>query len=355
MTVPEVIRRYFDGVNNEDWDDFRGIWHADAVVEVVGGIRVQGWDEILPQYTGALANFPVHYDDPYRVHVAGETVTVEIAFTGETVDGVPASFEAVDVFTLEDGLVRRLTTWYDLDTVLGFVRTPGTPKRRLRTLVRHAASASPFYRRLVAELAVEPDTVAADLALLPVTELAGIASEDLVAAAPREIRQIVAGEFGPVPLTRTDIEERGRIWGDALVLGGVGREDTVLALDPSAGLMDGVARVRARFAYAADAQAAGATVVIGSDERLAGSRGGGPRCLTVLERAETGVIASSCPKDTMHAHTHAHVVEIAGGQLVVTPLGCRAKPLLRFATHIDAAWREEPCSCGSDLRGLVLP
>ena len=45
---------------------------------------------ILPYYVGALVtNFPVHHDDPYRVHVAGDTVTVEIAFTGETVDGVP--------------------------------------------------------------------------------------------------------------------------------------------------------------------------------------------------------------------------------------------------------------------------
>jgi ketosteroid isomerase-like protein len=109
VEAAEAIRRYFNGVNNEDWDDFRGIWHDDAVIEVVGGIRVQGWDEILPYYTGALAGFPVHYDDPYKVHTAGDTITVEIAFTGETVDGVPTTFEAVDVFTMEDGLVRRLT------------------------------------------------------------------------------------------------------------------------------------------------------------------------------------------------------------------------------------------------------
>ena len=163
MSPEELIARYFHGVNTEDWDDFRGIWQADAVIEVVGGIRVQGWEAILPYYTGALTNFPVHHDDPHTVHVAGDTITVEITFTGETVDGVPSTFEAVDVFTLEDGLIRRLTTWYDLDTILSFVRTPGTPERRLRTLVRHAAASSPFYRRLLDELAVEPDAVAADL------------------------------------------------------------------------------------------------------------------------------------------------------------------------------------------------
>ena len=88
--------------------------------------------EILPYYTGALTNFPVHHDDPHTVHVAGDTITVEITFTGETVDGVPSTFEAVDVFTLEDGLIRRLTTWYDIDTSRrASCGTPGTPERRL--------------------------------------------------------------------------------------------------------------------------------------------------------------------------------------------------------------------------------
>ena len=355
MSQPEVIGRYFHGVNDVDWDDFRGIWHDDAVVDVVGGVHVQGWDEILPYYVGALSNFPVHRDDPYRVHIAGETVTVEIAFTGETVDGVPVAFEAVDVFTLDGGLVRRLTTWYDLDRVLGFLRTPGTPERRLLTLVRHAASASPFYHRLFGELGLEPDAVAADLALLPKTHLDEIAAGGLVAVSPREIRQVAAGTVGVVPLTRADLEERGRIWGDALVLAGVGREDTVLALDSSPGLVDGVAHVRARFAYAAGPEAAGITVVIGSAGRLAASHYGSARALTVLEPAETGVVASSCSLGTMHAHTRSHVVEVVDGELVVTPLGARAVPLLRWATGIAAAWLEEPCPCGSGLPGILVP
>jgi hypothetical protein len=354
VSRPEVIGRYFHGVNDEDWVDFRGIWHDDAVVDVVGGIHVQGWDEILPYYVGALSGFPVHHDDPYRIHVAGDTVTVEIAFTGETVDGVPAAFEAVDVFTLDDGLVRRLTTWYDLDRVLGFLRTPGTPERRLLTLVRHAASASPFYRRSLEELGVEPDLVAADLALLPKTYLDEIAAGELVAVSPREIRQVIAGDPEVVPLTRADLEERGRIWGDALVLAGVGREDTVLALDPSPGLVDGVARVRARFAYATGPEAAGITVVIGSAGRLAASPHDNARALTVLEPAQTGVVASSCSVGTMHAHTRSHVVEMVDGELVVTPLGARAMPLLRWATRIEAAWLGEPCSCGSELPGILV-
>jgi hypothetical protein len=130
----------------------------------------------------------------------------------------------------------------------------------------------------------------------------------------------------------------------------------VLALDPSPGLTDGVAQVRARFAYAddADADAAGATVVVGSAARLADSGHGSARALTVLELPETGVVASSCTAGTMHAHTRSHVVEIVDGELVVTPLGARGKPLLRWATHIGAELLGESCSCGTDLPGIVV-
>jgi len=355
VSVPEAIGRYFHGVNNEDWDDFRGIWHDDAVVEVVGGIRVQGWDEIRPYYVGALAGFPVHHDDPYRIHVAGDTVTVEIAFTGETAEGVPAAFEAVDVFTLEDGRVRRLTTWYDLGRVLGFLRTPGTPERRLRTLVRHAAASSPHYRRRFEDLGLEPDAVAADPSLLPVTRLDGIARAELVALSDREIAQIVAGGSGAVPLGRADVAERGRLWEAALALAGAGPGDTVFVSEPAPGLAEGVARLRARLAFATDPATVGVTVVVRPAGGPAGPLPEGARSIDVIALPETGIVASSCPAGALHAHTGSHIVEIVGGELVVTPLGARALPLLRFATGIEAAWLGQPCPCGSDLPGLALP
>jgi ketosteroid isomerase-like protein len=354
VSVPEAIGRYFNGVNTEDWDDFRGIWHDDAVVEVVGGIRVQGWQEIRPYYVGALAGFPVHHDDPYAIHVAGDTVTVEIAFTGETLDGVPTAFEAVDVFTLVDGRITRLTTWYDLGRVLGFLRTPGTPQRRLRSLIRHAAASSPYYRRRFDDLALEPDAVAADLSLLPATRLDGIAPAELVAVADREITQVIATGSAAVPLGRGDVAERGRLWEAALVLAGAGPGDTVFSSEPAPGLAEGVARLRARLAFAADPAAAGATVVVGPAGEPAGPLPEGARGVAVVALPETGIVASSCTAGTLHAHTESHVVEIAGGELVVTPLGARAMPLLRLATGIQAAWLGAPCACGSDLPGLVV-
>jgi phenylacetate-coenzyme A ligase PaaK-like adenylate-forming protein len=56
----------------------------------------------------------------------------------------------------------------------------------------------------------------------------------------------------------------------------------------------------------------------------------------------------------LHALTESHVVEIVDGELVVTPLGASAAPVLRLATGIRAAWANEACACGSDLPVLVL-
>jgi ketosteroid isomerase-like protein len=352
-TFPEAIRRYFHGVNEEDWEDFRGIWHDDAVIEVVGGVRVQGWSEILPYYTRALSGFPVHHDDPYRVHVAGDTVTVEIAFAGETVEGVPTAFEAVDVFTLEDGRVRRLTTWYDLDRVVGFLRTPGAPGRRLQALVHHAATSSPYYRRRFEELGLSPGDVESALSELPVTRLEDIAFADLVAVPEHEIVQVDARGREAVPLARADLAERGRSWDAVLRLAGIGREDTVLPIEPSPGIGEAVARVRARLAYGSDPALARATVAV-HPLGEAGFGAGAARTVSTLERPEAGMLASTCSVGTIHAHTGSHIIEIEDGELVVTPLGARALPLLRYGTGIGASWLVTGCTCDSELPALIL-
>ena len=161
--VPEAIRRYFDGLNNENWDDFNGIWTEDAELIGVGARPRSGKEDVLTYYSTVLVPYPVHYDDPYAIHVAGDIVTVEIHFTGETHEGVPVEFEAVDVFTMRDGMICRLTTWYDIDAVRKAATRPGAPAARLKTLVRHAAKRSPFYRDRLAAAGVGPEDVAADI------------------------------------------------------------------------------------------------------------------------------------------------------------------------------------------------
>ncbi len=100
------------------------------------------------------------------------------------------------------------------------------------------------------------------------------------------------------------------------------------------------------------------------------------RCLEVAERAfrapavdvyvtnEFGVIAWSCPvrRDVLHLNDDALVIEVVGpggaplppetdGEVVVTSLGLRSMPLIRYRMGDIAARVSGPCGCG---RGLGL-
>lgn len=300
--APDAIRRYFAGVNGEDWDDFRGIWHEDAAVDVVGGTRLRGIAEIMEYYPRVLGNFPVHFDDPVAVHVAGDVVTVEIDFDGETVEGVPASFRATDVFRLEDGRVRSLSIWYDLAEVVAFHAVPGTVERRLG---------------LVLEAAGLPSLDDAS----PVRE----------PPRPERVRVVLPGG-GEV--AAADWSERVRLWRQVLEV--AGDEGTTIALpSPDPSFAEACGRARRRFAVSPD---------------------DADRTLDVLTFPATGPVAVGCGRsEGLHALTDGHVVELLEGELLVTPLR-HAEPLVRFAPGVRAVWIEGACACGSELPRLrVVP
>jgi ketosteroid isomerase-like protein len=394
--VPAAVRRYFDGLNNEDWDDFAGIWTDDAELVGVGARPRKGRADVMTYYSTVLTPYPVHRDDPYAIHVCGDVVTVEIAFAGETREGVPVEFEAVDVFTLRDGRICRLTTWYDVDRVRKLMARPGPPERRLRTLVAAAAAESPFYRRRFEELGLDPDQVAADLSLLPPTRHADLAaaSAELQAVPPGHVSQLVAFDHVVLPLTAADVDEADGVLAGALALAGVTPADLVMPLVPHRGLAAAAARLGARILVpgtpdAVDAAAAGGATVLFAPASAdvpafrarAGERGAdlGALRLVVGTAADaagwpharlygtpaTGVVAGAC---TRRAGLHvfdAHVVEIVrvngepappgiAGELLVTPLGRRGAPLLRLATGARASFVRGPCACGSPLPRIEI-
>jgi ketosteroid isomerase-like protein len=347
--VPDAIRRYFDGLNNEDWKDFTGIWTDDAELVGVGARTRKGRDDVMTYYSNVLVPYPVHYDDPYAIHVSGDIVTVEIAFRGETHEGVPVEFEAVDVFTMRDGKIARLTTWYDIERVRKLATRPGAPERRLRTLISYAAAKSPYYRRL----GLEPDAELTRVA--PTREL----TSELAAVAPERAAQLLTGEGYVLPLTAGDVDEMDSALASALAVAGVTAEDAILPLSPHRGIAAAAAKLKARLVVpTGPGVPAAATVAFapahadasGFDGPVIGTAPGADRPL--LGRPVTGVFAASCGQ-SLHA-LESHIVEIEEGEVLVTPLGRRGAPLLRYATGIRARWIDGPCACGRELHRLEL-
>jgi steroid Delta-isomerase len=122
--VPAAIATYFSAINAEDWDRLATVWRDDAELIAVGARPRVGKGAIVQYYPKTLAPWKDHFDDPTRFIVAGDTVTVEIHFSGRSADGIEVEFDAVDVFDLVEGKIQRVTNWYDTSAVRKLLPPP---------------------------------------------------------------------------------------------------------------------------------------------------------------------------------------------------------------------------------------
>jgi hypothetical protein len=109
-----VLDAYFDGINGERYTEVAALFAPDGEL-IAPGVRPRRGPEAIAAYFGmVLERYPVHHDQPTRTLIDGRTATVEIDFTGELANGAPLTFEAVDVFDLDEhGRIAKLVTWYD--------------------------------------------------------------------------------------------------------------------------------------------------------------------------------------------------------------------------------------------------
>jgi uncharacterized protein (TIGR02246 family) len=112
-----LIAAYFGRIDAEDYEGVAALFTPDAVVVPAGGRPRSGREEIARFYARILAPFPEHRDEPVRVVVSGDDVTVEIAYRGRLANGREIAFDALNVYRLSGGLIARLTQWYDTDRV----------------------------------------------------------------------------------------------------------------------------------------------------------------------------------------------------------------------------------------------
>jgi ketosteroid isomerase-like protein len=117
MEAEEILARYFECLNKESWDRMAEIWHEDCHLRAVGARPRRGRDEVVEFFSRLFRPWVKHEDMPTRTIIAGDVATVEVKFTGATHDGRVVAFEAVDVFDIQDGRIRSLSNWYDIDFV----------------------------------------------------------------------------------------------------------------------------------------------------------------------------------------------------------------------------------------------
>jgi ketosteroid isomerase-like protein len=119
----DSVRAYFAGINAERFDDVAALFAEDGELRAPGTEPLRGRDAIAGYFAAALAPYPDHFDDPVRTLFSGDSVTVEIHYTGRHTSGMPIEFDAVDVFDFDaNDKIRKLTSWYDSYSVRAALR-----------------------------------------------------------------------------------------------------------------------------------------------------------------------------------------------------------------------------------------
>lgn len=117
----QLVQRYFSAINSEDWPAFEELWAENATYATTGARPRVGRDNIVEFFHGLFASWSIHHDAPVTVTMKGDAATVDVFFTGTTLDGRELSFDAVDEFSFRDGTFVTASTTYDLDHVRGLL------------------------------------------------------------------------------------------------------------------------------------------------------------------------------------------------------------------------------------------
>jgi ketosteroid isomerase-like protein len=109
----EVVERYFAAVNSEDYDTLRRVLHPDIELTACMSRPRHGIESVIRFFAAVFGRYPVHSDIPTRLICDGDAVVANIHFEGRSDAGIDITFDAVDVFDLADGRIRRLSQWFD--------------------------------------------------------------------------------------------------------------------------------------------------------------------------------------------------------------------------------------------------
>ncbi len=117
-----IVRTYFAAVNETRLDDLVALFAHDASLHFPMSDPIVGREAIGRFYANVLQFYPERFDDVRRLFFSPEgDVAVEIHFEGTTRTGQRVVFEAVDLFTIRDGQIRKLQIFYDSARVLEMI------------------------------------------------------------------------------------------------------------------------------------------------------------------------------------------------------------------------------------------
>jgi ketosteroid isomerase-like protein len=109
-----IAKRYFSAVNETRLDDLAQVFAPEAVLYFPVQKPLRGREAIRDFYAAVLASYAKRYDEVRQWFTSEQgNVAAYIHFEGRTQTGNEVIFDAVDVFTIADGIIQQLNIFYD--------------------------------------------------------------------------------------------------------------------------------------------------------------------------------------------------------------------------------------------------
>jgi ketosteroid isomerase-like protein len=96
--APAAVEGYFDALNAHDRDALGALFVDPAAAEAP---------------LAAAGSWAGYDEQPTRVVVSGDVVSVQAHFRGTTASGMLVELDAMTVFEVADGRIRRVDTWHE--------------------------------------------------------------------------------------------------------------------------------------------------------------------------------------------------------------------------------------------------
>ena len=109
-----VLDAYFAAINEHRYDDVAALFSDTAEFVAPGPSVMRARTDLAVYLEHALQLYPQHAQTTTRLIEAGNTIAVELRFSGILASGTSVEFDAVNIFDLDpSGQIAKLSAWYD--------------------------------------------------------------------------------------------------------------------------------------------------------------------------------------------------------------------------------------------------
>lgn len=113
MDTADVVTRYYELANQNDWDPWCDLFAEDQRMDEQLAGHVEGRETLREMMRGFPSMYAEFSNEPVHVVVQGEQAAVVSHISARTVSGEPVEADVCNYFQVRDGLITYMTNVHD--------------------------------------------------------------------------------------------------------------------------------------------------------------------------------------------------------------------------------------------------